>query len=127
MILRYKTKQHKPLIILALFLFAWSSSSIALSEKEGEIEHLLQFIGSANCTFVRNGDSHPSSEAKSHINRKYNYVKSKIDTAEDFIKYTATKSSMSGEYYKVICNGNEKTSKQWLLDELAAYRKSPSH
>ena len=115
---------HKPLIFLTLSLLVWSNTSFALSENEVEINHLLQFIGKANCTFVRNGDSHASSEAQSHINRKYNYVKSKVTSAEDFIKYTATKSSMSGKYYKVICTGEEKTSQKWLLDELAAYRKN---
>ena len=120
----YKSTPRKPLIFLALFLCAWSNTSIAVSENEVEINHLLQFIGSSNCTFIRNGEHYPSAEAKLHINKKYNYVKSKVNSAEDFIKYAATKSSMSGKYYNVICGEEEKTSKQWLLDELAAYRKN---
>jgi len=118
----YKSYPHKPLIFLALFLCAWSNTSFAASENEVEIDHLLQFIANSNCTFIRNGERYPSAEAKLHINKKYNYVKSKVNSAEDFIKYAATKSSMTGKYYSVICAGKEKTSKQWLLDELAAYR-----
>ena len=118
----FKSYPHKALIFLALFLCAWSVTSLAVSKIEVEINHLLQFIGSSNCTFIRNGESYPSAEAKLHINKKYNYVKSKVNSAEDFIKYAATKSSMTGKYYSVICAGKEKTSKQWLLDELAAYR-----
>jgi len=120
----FKSYPHKALIFLALFLCAWSVTSLAVSEIEVEINHLLQFIGSSNCTFIRNGESYPSAEAKLHINKKYNYVKSKVNSAEDFIKYAATKSSMTGKYYTIICGVEEKTSKQWLLDELAAYRKN---
>ena len=118
---------HRPLMVLTLFLCAWSNTSFAATVKEVEINHLLQFIGNTNCTFIRNGESHPSLEAKSHIERKYNYAKSKIKSAEDFIQYAATKSSMSGEYYKIICAGNENTSKQWLLNELAAFRNRLNH
>ena len=41
------------------------------------------------------------------------------------IKYSATKSTMSGRHYKIHCEGKETvTSKEWLLGELKRYRNS---
>ena len=99
-----------------------STASTASTERENEIQHLLTFISESGCTFIRNNDEYPSIKAKSHIERKYNYVKSRVSSTEDFIKYAATKSSMSGNHYMVSCNGEKTASSQWLLDELTAYR-----
>ena len=42
---------------------------------------------------------------------------------EAFIKYSATKSTMSGKYYTVKCpDGKEIRSQDWLLEELAVFR-----
>jgi len=110
-------------IYTLIFFTTLSSITIAGSANtESEVQHLLRFIENSNCIFIRNNDEHTSKKAKSHIEKKYNYYKSKISSAEDFIKYSATKSSMSGKFYKVRCNGNEQTSSQWLLDELATFR-----
>ena len=54
---------------------------------------------------------------------KYDYFKDDIKSSEDFIKYSATKSTMSGDYYKVTCP-EKKTikTKDWLLLELKQFR-----
>jgi hypothetical protein len=46
-----------------------------------------------------------------------------VDSAESFIKYNATKSTMSGQPYTIICPGEpEQASSTWLLEELQRYR-----
>ena len=102
------------------------SSSSVLAGMQDEIEHLLRFVESSGCEFERNGTVYDSKEARSHIERKYDYIKSRVDETDDFIKYAATKSSMSGNKYKVTCNGKQQTSAEWLYDELSRYRASPS-
>ena len=106
--------------ITAAFLLAISSS--VLAGMQDEIQHLLQYIESSGCEFERNGTVYDSKEARSHIERKYDYVKSHVDETEDFIKYAATKSSMSGSKYQVTCNGKQQTSAEWLYGELSKYR-----
>lgn len=93
---------------------------------EGEISHLLSFIKSTDCTFIRNSRPHDSAEAYEHISKKYRYVLKKglVETAEDFVRYSATKSSISGKRYSVICDDEKQYSGEWLLNELARYRKS---
>lgn len=89
---------------------------------QDEIQYLLQYVENSGCEFERNGTVYDSKEARSHIERKYNYVKSHVDESEDFIKYAATESSMSGKKYQVTCNGNKQASSAWLQDELSKYR-----
>jgi Family of unknown function (DUF5329) len=91
---------------------------------KGEIDHLLQYIGDSSCTFVRNGDEYPAAKARDHLASKYRFVGSRISTAEDFIKYLATQSSMSGEPYHVKCGSLDALAGAWLTAELNRYRKT---
>lgn len=87
-----------------------------------EINHLLAFIDASGCTFIRNGKSHDSREAGDHIRRKYGHIKNRVKNAEDFIQYAATKSSISGQPYQVICNGKKMATADWLIRELSRFR-----
>jgi hypothetical protein len=111
-------KRQMPAVILIL----WSIGLGAWADTQQEIDHLLGFIGSSQCTFVRNGEERDSASARSHIEKKYDYARRWIDTTDQFIEYTATKSSISGEPYRVICAGREEPSADWLKRELARFR-----
>jgi len=94
-----------------------------LADTKDEIDHLLYFVSTSKCQYIRNGTNYSAKEAKDHISKKYNYYKDEIKTAEDFIRYSATKSELSGREYKVTCTNRElKNSNEWLLDELHKYR-----
>lgn len=111
--------KHNVLLTVALLVYAGSSAAI---DEPDEIQYLLQFIEKSGCDFERNGTVYNSVDARAHIKRKYDYVESYVSKTEDFIKYAATESSLSGNKYQVNCNGKQQTSAQWLLDELARYR-----
>jgi hypothetical protein len=88
-----------------------------------EIQHLLTFVQQTNCKYERNGSQHNGVDAVAHIKKKYDYFEDDIKTAEDFIELSATKSTISGKEYQVHCpNKKAMTSRQWLLDELQAFR-----
>lgn len=94
------------------------------SEEEKAIDHLLVYIGKSSCDFIRGGKVHDAGVARAHIQKKYDYFKNKIETAEDFIKLAASKSALSGKSYQVRCPGQNKNinSAIWLQEELANYR-----
>jgi len=90
-----------------------------------EVNFLLSYIGRSGCEFYRNGTWSDSKTAQTHLRDKYNYLVAgnQINTTEDFIEKAATKSSLSGQSYKVRCNGSSTvSSKQWLRDELTRIR-----
>ena len=106
-----------------LFLLMVLSYHIScLAETTKEIAALLNFVERTECTFIRNGKEYDSLEARQHIEKKYNYYKERITTAEDFIKYSAAKSSITGKPYKVLCNGVRMNSAEWLNAELDKVR-----
>ena len=108
--------------LTGVFLFVVAASLPARADTVREVAHLLAFIEESGCTFVRNGDAHDAAKAREHIENKYDYARRWIETAEQFVEYTATRSSISGEPYVVNCGGHEQPSAEWLLSELQEFR-----
>ena len=94
----------------------------SLADTEIEIKHLMAYIENSKCTFIRNGQEYSTEEALAHIQKKYEYAKHLIKSAEDFIKYTVTKSSMSGQPYTIWCDGQKILSAKWFAAELKRFR-----
>ncbi|MEH6453196.1 MAG: DUF5329 family protein, partial [Psychromonas sp.] len=95
----------------------------AVANNSNEIVHLLNFVENTDCLYIRNGNQHKGPEARLHIQKKYDYYYDDIDSAEDFIEYSATKSVLSGSRYKVDCPGQDlQFSGDWLLSELKSFR-----
>ena len=90
-----------------------------------EIASLLLFVERSECTFIRNGKHYDSSAARRHMEKKYAYFKERVNTAEEFIEYSATKSTLSDKPYTVICNGENMYSADWLNAELHKLRTQP--
>ena len=110
--------------VLLSFLLLFNSA-VAGSNYKKEIAHLLTYVKTTQCQYVRNGDMHNGQSAAKHIKSKYDYFKSDITSAEDFIRLSATKSTMSGNLYYIKCVGSPKIkSSKWLLEELNRYRES---
>lgn len=106
------------------------SSHLYANQLQNEIQFLKNYIQTSPCQFNRNGDVHTTQEALKHIERKYQYFKDDITSAEMFIEKSASKSTMSGKAYTVICPADSGTGQQtlssqtWLLRALAVYRNS---
>lgn len=106
-------------LMTSLILFA----PIAYSSPQEEIDHLLSFVESTECQYERNGTLHNGVEAAEHIKKKADYYADDIESAEDFIAYSATKSMLSGRHYQVHRNGDLPiNSEQWLKNELIKFR-----
>ena len=94
-----------------------------------EIDALLNRLGTSKCQFYRNGSWHSGSEARDHLQMKLDYLVEKglVVDSEGFIELAGTKSSMSGQSYKVRCpNQTEQPSAVWLGSELRKIRQKDS-
>ena len=113
------------IVVLLVLPFSLSHAQQLSSQSRAEIEHLLEFVQTSSCQFNRNGSWHSAAEAAEHISKKYHYAldRGQIHSAEDFIRYAATKSSLSGAAYKVLCeNSRPESSADWLTAELRLLR-----
>ncbi len=109
---------------ILLFLFLSSVSADVPEDQAAEVEHLINYLAdSDDCRMIRNGKSYSAKDGAKHVRRKYNYFRDKISSTEEFIEYAGTKSIRSDRLYEVLCIGQEpEFSRDWLLQELKAYR-----
>ena len=113
----------KSLLVTVLLLFPHALVADVPPEQKAEVDYLLEYVSKSGCEMNRNGSRHKGEAAVSHIQKKYDYFRDDIKSTEDFIEYSATKSTMSGKYYMVECEGQESMKTQdWLLDALQVYR-----
>lgn len=123
-VFRDRDGRFSPTIALLELLLTDVSCADVPDADRHEVQHLLVHLKTSDCIMERNGDRHPSENAYAHVQKKYDYFRDEIKTSEEFIDYAATKSTMSGKYYRVICPGEPPIrTRDWLLDELHRYRK----
>lgn len=99
-----------------IFLLAFVTAAFAASA-ESEINALLAAVqNQTGLVFIRNGSEYSASQAADHLRMKRKAGGDKIKTAEDFITYCGTKSSVSGQRYKVrLSKGKEEFADEYLL------------
>ncbi len=99
-------------------------SACVFAGTQEEIDYLLDFVSNTDCQYNRNGTDYDGKAARDHIAMKYEYYLDDIKTTEDFIRYSATSSKISGKKYRIKCIGSEAVNaNDWLLHELQNYRK----
>lgn len=112
-------------LFVALLFYGLASSNFAIasSHLQNEISHLINFVSSSDCIFIRNGSEYDAKNAAKHLQKKYKHFNADINSSEKFIALSATKSTLSNKPYFVRCgNSPPITSRKWLLDELKHYR-----
>ncbi len=118
-------------VLIPLFMLASGAKG---NQTDGKVENTGQVVAyltaeveKSHLTFIRNGQTHSCEEAAQHAREKYEYFKSRIKSAEDFIKLCASKSLISGKPYLVITPQGTVEVGSWLTKILAEYRSSQGH
>ena len=99
------------------------------SSSPAEINYLLQAVEQSGCDFYRNGGWHAGAQARAHLARKYEAVQKQhpLRSTEAFIDEVASRSSASGEPYRVRCPGEPPVASDvWFRRVLARYRQGGS-
>ncbi|PLX19891.1 MAG: hypothetical protein C0599_10080 [Salinivirgaceae bacterium] len=112
---------------MLLFILAISISNIAvcqsskvkLTEKQ-KIEALIKSVEELeNAKFYRNGSLYDAKTAAKHLRMKLNNAGNRVKTTIDFIDKIASKSSMSGNSYKIVfADGHEVKTRDYFLKRL---------
>ena len=89
------------------------------------IEYLLTVVASLHdAQFIRNGTAYDSTAAVSHMRTKLHAAGSRVKTAEDFVRYCASTSSISGKPYEIrFPDGHVVTSADFLRQKLVEFDK----
>jgi hypothetical protein len=84
------------LIALPVLLFARDA------REQQRIDYLIQSFSSLQgAVFIRNGKEYDAQAARDHLQSKLNHAGERVKTAEQFIKYCASESSMTHQPYKI--------------------------
>lgn len=104
---------------------ATDQSDAGISSKQ-EIDILIRSLGELNdASFIRNGVDYSVEDAIDHLKRKLASAGGSIKTADDFINMIASKSSRSGENYRIrLQDGTVISTQQWFTERLKEIRKS---
>jgi len=102
-------------------------SSLALADDftktDAEIKIIMDHVKKSSFIFIRNGKEHSAEDAYKHMMKKYKYFKDKINSAETFIELTLTKSTMTGEKYKIkLSESKILLSQNYFLEKLKLFR-----
>lgn len=110
-------------VLLSVWLCAFVDHSQAEPPLSVTLEYLIQHTADSGLVFVRNGSEHTSAEAAKLMRGKYDQVKAKVHTPEDFIRLAATESRLTGKPYLVkLPDGRSVPSREWLTETLRKYR-----
>jgi hypothetical protein len=112
-------------MIAALLLFTLLTLP-AFGQQDVEQQKISYLIDSVatlqGATFIRNGTEYDATRAADHMRLKLRFAGSRVKTAEDFITYCGTASSMSGTKYTIrFHDGHVVDSATFLHGKLAEY------
>ena len=94
-----------------------SAAPLTEQQKIDALIHSVEVLPGAH--FIRNGSSYDGKAAADHLRTKRNYAGDRIKTAIDFITCCASKSSMSGQPYRIqYANGTAVDAEVYFLAEL---------
>jgi hypothetical protein len=111
-----------------LLLCAWPLTALRAepaSLMQVEVDYLLSYVETSNCSFYRNGSWYDGAQAKAHLRTKYDYLVAQhsIASADEFIDKGASSSSFSGKPYKIKCGTSaEVASGPWFHEALRRFR-----
>ena len=114
------------LLAITFLTFAVAAKAGDRSPAENaRIEYLLGTVASLyDAQFIRNGTSYDSAAAVKHLRLKLRAAASRIKTAEDFISYCASASSVSGRPYEIrFSDGQVVLSADFLRQKLLEFDK----
>ena len=91
--------------------------------EQQKIAYLIDSVATLQgATFIRNGTEYDASHAADHMRLKLHFAGSRVKTAEDFITYCGTGSSMSGTKYTIrFQDGRVVDSATFLQSRLTEY------
>ena len=74
----------------------------AAMTEAAKIEALINSVQSMpGAVFIRNGSEYGGAQAAAHLRMKWKSAGHRVKTAEDFIRYCASQSSMTGRNYSI--------------------------
>jgi hypothetical protein len=112
-----------PCLLLLAATLGSAQAATRTAREEARIAYLISAVAAmSDAQFLRNSTSYDSKAAAEHLRLKLQLAGTQVQTAEDFIRYCATRSSISGQPYQIrMADGHLVPAADFLRDKLAQY------
>lgn len=106
-------------LLLCSFYFALARSP----QEQTRIDYLIESLGKLHgAIFIRNGTEYNASAAQDHLQQKLRFGGERIETAEQFIKYCASESSMTHKPYQIrFADGHVQNTAEYFTARLREF------
>ncbi len=95
-------KKNIPILLMVLVSLVVVSAYAQDSREAAKIQYLISSVETLEgAKFIRNGSEYDARSAADHLRLKLKNAGERVRTAEDFIKYCGSKSSLTGEPYLI--------------------------
>jgi hypothetical protein len=109
----------KYILLSFLIIFIIPIYTLPNDDEHKKIYKLIKIVEESNLIFIRNNSEYTNIEASNHLRKKYEYSKEKLNSAEEFIKHIASRSSITGKPYLIKKPNNEIfEAEKWLIIQL---------
>ncbi len=115
-------RQFAALVLISVVACAHAGDLAPIESQK--IDYLIASVEALNdAQFVRNGTAYDAKAAADHLRLKLRNAGSRVSTAEDFIRYCASVSSISNKPYQIrFSDGRVVTSEAYLRQKLSEFR-----
>jgi hypothetical protein len=115
-------KKISAVLAILLLLVAVGVCARDLSEA-ARIQYLIASVEALEgAKFIRNGSEHDARAAADHLRLKLKAAGNKVKTAEDFIKFCASRSSITGKPYLIrLADGTTLESEVFFRNKLRTF------
>ena len=106
-------------LLLVLPALLWARDA----REQQRIDYLIQSLASLKgAVFIRNGIEYDAAAAREHLQTKLRYAGERVKSAEQFIKYCASESSLTHQPYKIRFNdGKVTTTASFFAEKLKEF------
>jgi hypothetical protein len=93
------------------------------AREQARIDFLIHGVEtSTRVKFIRNGTEHDATAAATHLRQKLSYFGERIKTAEQFVKYCASESSLTHRPYGIrLPDGTTKNASDYFTEQLREF------
>jgi hypothetical protein len=117
-----RLRRHCSLALVAVCMAAMSghAASVPSVAEQTRIDRLIDAVAqNKQARFIRNGSEYSAADAAEFLRKKLDAYGDRVKTVHDFIDLIGSKSSTSGQLYKVrLADGREVPSGDFLRAEL---------
>jgi hypothetical protein len=115
----------KKILVAAFVILALFSGAVSAQDniEKNKIEFLISSIENLKgAKFIRNGSEYDGKQAVDHLRMKLQNAGGYVQTADDFIRLCASRSSITGKPYMIrLSNGKTIKSEEYFREKLKEY------